>query len=304
MPSIGPLRLSSVRPRRAVPTGVALVIAAACCWALSGFWPARVVAQPPSTLGAVELDIQSEYSHIRLRRRGSIRTLVFVRVGGVEAVESQVDLRRPFELLVPYTQTMFASYFFQPQPERVLLVGLGGGAMVHFVRHHDPQVQIDAVEIDPAVVKIAQDYFGIRPGDGLNIVTEDGFEFLGRTQTRYDVIYLDAFLKPSDQTDETGMPLRLKTVRFYQVLQQKLRPGGVVVFNLNQHPDLREDIETVRQAFAQVYAFRVGTGNMVLVGSPAGQRLSRTELRTRAAELDRRFKTGTLFRRMPGILMP
>ncbi len=262
------------------------------------------MAQAPSALGAVELDIRSEYSHIRLRRKGSVRTLVFVREGGVEAVESQVDLRRPFELLVPYTQTMFVSYLFQPQPERVLLVGLGGGAMVHFLRHYDPKVQIDVVEIDPTVVKIAQEYFGIRPGEGLNIVTADGYEYLGRTEMRYDVIYLDAFLKPSAETDETGLPLRLKTVRFYRMVQEKLRPGGVVVLNLNQHPTLREDIETLRRSFAQVYAFRVGTGNMVLVGSPASQRLDRAELRTRAAELDRRFQTGTLFRQMPGILMP
>lgn len=301
---IGPLRRARGRPRHAVPAGAVLAIAAACCWALSGFWPARAAAQPPSTLGAVELDVQSEYSHIRLRRQGSVRTMVFVRAGGVEAIESQIDLRRPFVLLVPYTQTMFASYFFQPQPERVLLVGLGGGAMVHFLRHYDPKVQIDAVEIDPVVVKIAEDYFGIRPGEGLNIITADGYEYLGRTQTRYDVIYLDAFLKPSAQTDETGLPLRLKTVRFYQMVQEKLQPGGVMVFNLNQHSALREDIETLRQSFAQVYPFRVGTGNLVLVASPAAQRLDRAELRARAAALDRRFNTGTLFRQMPGILMP
>jgi len=305
MLSIGPLPHPQIRLRwRAGPLALAGMVAAVCGWACCMPGCSRALAQPPSSLGPVELDVKSEYSHIRVRRNGSIRTLVFVRDNGVEPIESQIDLRRPYDLLVPYSRTMFASYLFQPHPKRVLIVGLGGGGMVHFLRHYDPEVHIDAVEIDPVVVKIAHDYFAIRPDEHLKVITADGYDYLQKAETRYDVIFLDAFLKPTAETDETGLPLRLKTLRFYQTVQQKLRPGGVVAFNLNQHPQLREDIETVKQAFAQAYAFRVGFNNVVVVGSPASERLSKTELRTRAAQLDRRLKTRTLFRHMPGILMP
>jgi len=280
-----------------------VLLTAVCGWA-AVFSGRDVVAQSSGNLGMVELDVRSEYSHIRVRRRGSVRTLVFVRDNGMEAIESQVDLRRPAELLVAYTRTMFASYLFQPHPEKVLIVGLGGGAMVHFLRRHDPQVHIDAVEIDPVVVKIAKDYFHIQPGEKLDVITADGLDYLKTTQTRYDVIYLDAFLKPSTETDQTGIPLRLKTIRFYQMVQQKLRPDGVVVINLNQHPRLRQDIKTVQQAFGQVYALRVGLANVVLVCVPGNERLSRAQLRVRAVQLDRRFQTGTLFRQIPAVLMP
>jgi len=286
-----------------VPRGLVLLVAAV--WLLLwGLWPAHAGAQAAGNPGTVELEVRSEYSLIRVRRAGSVRTLVFVRDNGVEAIESQVDLRRPHQLLVPYSHTMFASYLFQPHPKRVAIIGLGGGAMVHFLRRYDPQVHIDAVEIDPVVVKIAREYFSVQPDDRLNVITADGLDFLAKTQQQYDVVYLDAFLKPAPDTDETGMPLRLKTIRFYQMVQQKLRPGGVVAINLNQHPGLRQDIETIRQAFAQVYAFRVGLGNLVMVGTAQPQRVSQAQLRRRAAELDRRFQTGTFFRQMPAILLP
>ena len=41
----------------------------------------------------------------------------------------------------------------------------------------------------------------------MNIVTADGLKFIAEAEKQYDVIYLDAFLKPSADTDSTGVPL-------------------------------------------------------------------------------------------------
>lgn len=262
-------------------------------------WPGR--ARLGS--GALELDVRSEFSHVRVRRRGSVRSLIFVRDNGVEAVETVMDLRRPHVLLVPYTQVMFASYLFEPNPRRVVVVGLGGGAMVRFLRHYEPELSVEAVEIDPMVVKIAAEQFGTRPDDKLTITTADGLDYLKKTDIRYDVIYLDAFLKPSAETDLTGLPLRLKTERFYGGLNDKLSPGGVVVVNLNQHPRVADDLETLRAAFAQTYVFRVSTANVVVVASRAAQREPLSALRTRAGELDRRFRANFSFAAMLRLLV-
>jgi len=269
---------------------------------LEALAPAARAGRAPLGSGALEIDVRSEFSHVRVRRRGSTRSLIFVRDNGVEAVETVMDVRRPHVLLVPYTQVMFASYLFQMNPRRVVVVGLGGGAMVRFLRHHEPELLVDAVEIDPLVVKIAAEQFGTRPDDKLSITTADGIDYLKGTDTRYDVIYLDAFLKPSAETDATGVPLRLKTERFYGGLKDKLSPGGVVVVNLNQHPRVARDLETLRAAFAQTYVFRVSTTNVVVVASPSEQREPISALRTRARELDRRFRANFSFAAMLRLL--
>lgn len=245
----------------------------------------------------LEVDRKSKYSHIRIRREGNVRTLLFVRDSGKEVTESKVDLDSPHELQLPYSRTMFASYLFKPDPHRVLIVGLGGGAMVHFLAHYQPDLEVDVVEIDPVVVSLADDYFHVRSEGKVKILTTDGFRYLKDTKRSYDVIYMDAFLKPSADTDDSGVPQRLKTIAFYKSIQQKLRPEGLVVFNLNQHVDTENDIATIASAFPQTAVFRCpGVSNQVVVGSLNPQRSTLEELAARGERLDKQFQASFRFR--------
>jgi spermidine synthase len=252
-------------------------------------------------LGRLELDTRSDYSRIRIRRLNNTRTLLFVRDTGEEVVESKVNLDRPHDLLVTYTQYMFLSYLFQPKHEKVLLVGLGGGAMVHFLKHYDPKVKVDVVEIDPAIGRIADKYFEVRSEGNVNIMIKDGFEHLRKAEEKYDIIYMDAFLKPSRDTDSTGVPLRLKTIKFYKEIQERLTPGGMVVFNINGHDELDDDLKNIGEAFPQAYVFHLpGRTGVIAVGSMAERRVAKAELLDRASKLDRRFATRFSFRDMTG----
>jgi spermidine synthase len=237
----------------------------------------------------VELDLKSDYSHIRLKRQGNVRTLVFVRDNGEEVIESMINLRRPHELLLAYGRFMFASYLLRPAQQRVMIAGMGGGGMVHFYQHYDPEVDIYAVEIDPAVVEIAEKYFHTKPSKHTHIITEDAFRYFERTRLRYDVIYMDVFLKPSRQTDGVGVPRRLKTVQFYKGLGEKLTPGGVVAINLNVNQSLGDDLDTIRAAFPQCYVFRALNTNVVVLATTEKLRQPPAVLRDRARELDTRF---------------
>ena len=125
------------RSPRTPSRGGALLLAAALGMVL-GARPAHGASnRTPRSLGVVEFDKQSEFSHIRVRKLGSVQSLLFVRDNGEEVVQSMVNLKKPYELLGSYSRTMFASYLFWPRQERAL-VGLGGGAMVHFLQHYEP----------------------------------------------------------------------------------------------------------------------------------------------------------------------
>jgi spermidine synthase len=60
--------------------------------------------------------------------------------------------------------------------------------MIHFLRHADPAVRIDAVEIDPLVVKLADEFFSVRTGENVNVIVADGLKFIAETEKQYDVI--------------------------------------------------------------------------------------------------------------------
>ena len=257
----------------------------------------RFAAPRATPAGVLEYETQSDFSRIRIRKLGAVRSMLFVRDNGVEVYESRIDLSQPHVLQFEYLRFLSASFLLRPQPESVLIVGLGGGAMIHFLRHVDPKLRIDAVEIDPVVVRLADEYFNTRSGAGINIITGDGLKFLAETGQKYDVIYVDAFLKPAADTDATGAPLNLRTQKFYKVMQSRLNRDGLVAFNLNPHSDLTGDLRNIEEVFPQTYVFpmsEAALGGAVVLGSTDAQRVDRAELARRGRELDRRLSAPSI----------
>ncbi|HYE84742.1 MAG TPA: fused MFS/spermidine synthase [Vicinamibacterales bacterium] len=254
--------------------GIALVV-----WLMS----------PAAGIGDLEHEEVSAFSRIRVRRDGDVRAMTFVRDNGQEAVQSRVDLSAPHTLQSPYARGMFASYLYQPQPRRVLIVGLGGGAMVRFLTHHEPHLQIDAVEIDPAVVRIADQYFGVRSAGNVRVHTADAVKFVESITDRYDLILMDAFLRPSSDTDATGVPTRLKTLEFLGRLKQALTPGGAIAFNINEHSGMADDIAAVATAFGGVAVYRCPPSQNKVAIATADAMPTDEQIRSRMAALDARF---------------
>ncbi len=59
-----------------------------------------------------------------------------------------------------------------------------------------PNAQLDIVEIDPAVDRVARKYFGFKPAAKTRVFVEDGRVFVkraGRQKPNYDLVMLDAF---------------------------------------------------------------------------------------------------------------
>jgi len=95
---------------------------------------------------------------------------------------------------------------------------------------------VDVVEINPAVVPVAVQFFDLEP-DKLAISLDDGRHFLNRCRKQYDVIVLDAFLGDSS-------PSHLMTREAFASMRRVLRPGGTLVINAFCH------LETGRDFFA------------------------------------------------------
>ncbi|QQP49259.1 Methyltransferase like 13, partial [Caligus rogercresseyi] len=73
-----------------------------------------------------------------------------------------------------------------------LVVGLGGGALAANVSRKYPNLSVDVVELDDAIIRVAQDHFEFKPSESLRVIHEDGLSFI-RCSPRdtYSVIMLD-----------------------------------------------------------------------------------------------------------------
>ena len=238
----------------------------------------------PEHLNQQKVQATGMFSELAIKDHSTRRGMYFIRPNGQELLETEIDLTRPEFLQVRYTQDMLAVYpFFTQKPKRALLIGLGGGAMVHALHAYDPELDLEVVEIDPVVVRFARTYFGIQAleikakqtSTKLKVITADGFDYLKSSQgahqepaKTYDIIWMDAFLQPTAETDSTGSPLNLKTVEFLKnISKTKLSPHGVLAININHHEGLKRDFDSVRAAFPASSIWQVPeTGNYVALG--------------------------------------
>ena len=216
-----------------------------------------------------------------------LRTLRFEKNG---ARQSVVDPEDPGHLEMPYMRVALAGLALCEQPRRILVVGLGGGALPSFLRVHYPDAAIDAVEIDPQVLDVAKRLFGFREDARMRAYVGDGREFIEKArESSYDVIVLDAFGAHS-------VPRRLTTLEFLQAVRRALAPGGVAIGNQwkrPQNPLYDAAVRTYREAFDQVIVLDVeGYANEVLLALPRADPVGRDELVERAHRLaaEKRFR--------------
>jgi spermidine synthase len=153
-------------------------------------------------------------------------------------------------LLFDYTQMMMGALFMMPQPRTVLIVGLGGGTLPRALSAALPGAQIDAVEIDPAVVRVAKQYFSFAPGPNMQVFEEDGRAYVRRavrTGKRYDLIMLDAY-------DHEYIPEHMLTQEFLREVRSLLAPDGVVAANTFSSSRLYDsESVTYRAVFGEFY---------------------------------------------------
>lgn len=141
--------------------------------------------------------------------------------------QSCMDMRNPDHIALNYPKLMLASLYIKPQPRSVLIIGLGGGTLPRALVKALPDVAIDVVEIDPAVVSVAKKYFGFTTSDRVHVIEMDGRVYVKRAireQRRYDLIMLDAF-------DHEYIPEHLLTREFLSEVKTLLTPDGVVAAN-------------------------------------------------------------------------
>jgi spermidine synthase len=191
--------------------------------------------------------------------------------------ESIYDSTDELALPVTYTRFMTVGLAYANAADSLLEIGFGGGRTAWYLHKHIPKLDITCVELDPAVVELAQKHFGVKPEDKFKIVTADGRSYLTKSRETWNVIMIDAYRGPF-------VPFHLLTEEFYKVVQTKLKPGGVVVQNVEPTTMMFDSaIATISKVFANVEVFDAG-GNIVAVAYD-GPKRGQAELTARAAVL-------------------
>jgi spermidine synthase len=164
--------------------------------------------------------------------------------------------------------------------ERVAILGNAAGTTARALGVYYPDAEIDGVELDPAVSRVGRRWFGLEDNPRLTVHDADARPFLRSTDERYDLIVVDAYHQPY-------VPFYLATREFFELVRERLAPGGIVALNVASVPDDERLVQAIGRTVAaelpQVLEWPALRFNTIVLGltDPLD-----------AAELQRRLRTG------------
>lgn len=146
--------------------------------------------------------------------------------------------------------------FSHPNPKSVLIIGGGDGGLLREVVKH-PVKSITQVEIDSDVINLTKKYtpeFSQKSWEDkrLELIIDDGAEFVKKTKKKYDVILLDT-------PDPIGPAKSLFRTTFYHDCKKVLNPGGIIIrqtgSSLLQPEEMPSNFRQMEEIFPEVKVF-------------------------------------------------
>jgi spermidine synthase len=153
-----------------------------------------------------------------------------------------------------------------PRPGRLLLMGLGGGSLAK--SFYQDGWNVDAVEIDPAIIRTAHRYFGLEEHE-CRTFEVDGRRYLSSTDDSYDLMIFDAY-------GSSSIPFHLVTTEVFELAASRLASEGILAMNIEsvgwEDPIVGSLARTLGATFRFVLALPTQEppnvlGNVVLLAS-------------------------------------
>lgn len=267
-----------MRSRSAIRRFGAVTVIAAVLLLILGCLSFRIVHQVRSPFQLVTV---VDTSH-------GFRRLIFDgRLDGSDPIQSEMNLSKPRDLVLSYTQAMMAALPLSDHRRRILLIGLGGASMQKFLHDLLPETVLETVEIDPEVVRVARKFFGFEPDDNQIVHVGDGRTFIENSKEQYDIIFLDAY-------GPNSIPYSLATQEFLEAVRDRLAEGGVVCSNLlTGNPRFWDMVKTYAEVFPELRLIKPPrSGNAILFAPLDRPGLTEKVWAREAAAFEEKHPTG------------
>lgn len=170
-----------------------------------------------------------------------------VRLYSNGVLHSQYNPNKPISGAI-WDLLVLPGFFLKHPPKKVLVLGLGGGSVIHLIRHFFPSCDIHCVELEKQHIHIAKRYFKIP--DDITVIHGDAYQYLANTSVKYDWILDDVFQHISGEP-ERDVPFE----DIFSLYENVLVKDSVLSMNtigVSQLKQLREH----KRAFQQSYVMR------------------------------------------------
>ncbi|WP_394391733.1 spermidine synthase [Shewanella woodyi] len=222
---------------------------------------------------------EDEYGPLLVLEDKHMRVLSF----GDNDEQSKLLKLQPFLPQHTYVQAMLLVLLFI-KPKRVVILGLGGGGLIHALRHYDAGIKITAVELRAQVIEIAKRFFQLPIGKKLTLIHQDAAEFLELADhKKADVIFADIY--GADGVDENQL-----SDAFIKNAAMMIKADGFLVLNCwKEHSQNRELLALLQTYFVEVRACLTGGGNWVVFASKTKRDITSSGMKAKAHSLSQQL---------------
>jgi spermidine synthase len=269
---------------RPVAAALAIVVAGA----VAGGWVLARVAPVSATNESGERVLfraDTQYHRITVTEADNVRHLRFD-----ASNQSAIDLSDGYRSTIAYPNYFDLALAIKPDAKRVLVLGMGGGAVTKRWWRDYPGMSIDSVEIDPVVVDVARRYFGLPDDPRLGVFATDARRFVQTADKTYDVVIVDAYYADS-------LPFHLTTTEFLREVKSRMAPDGVLAYNVispvsgDDSKLFRTTYRTAGGVWDHLWAFPIGLSEDGLPQKPRNVIVLASDADVPGAELLRRIET-------------
>ena len=201
---------------------------------------------------------ESAYNLIRVVQRGERTALILNSITSAQTIKVEGSA---------FTGYYFDDFALGPllvPARRALVLGMGAGSSISATRLTAPAIEFDAVEIDPKVVEVAEEFFDLpRNAPWLKVYVADARPWLMAQQGKYDIVQMDLY------QGGTYIPFYLATRECFALVRRHMNDTGLLMMNVaDPSPDqelLEAIAKTLSQEFASVFVLRRDHGSRMVL---------------------------------------
>ena len=206
---------------------------------------------------------------------------------GTSWVQGAMRLARPDAIELEYVQMMMMWMLFLPDPRRIVQLGLGSAALTKFCHQRFPQARVTAVELNPNVIAICREHFGLAPDDDrLDVREMDALDFVmdDANHGTVDVLQVDLY-------DEEARGPVLSSPEFYRACADCLSADGIMTTNVfGEFSNYDKNLSAMAEVFdAVVWLPEVHDANIVVLAFKNSPSLDFSVLYDRAAAIKKQM---------------
>jgi spermidine synthase len=240
---------------------------------------------PPSpelSFGAVKFDAPGHPPASITELRG-IRYLHL----GTPWVQGAMRLSKPDAIELTYVQMMMMWMLFNEQPRHIVQLGLGSAALTKFCYHRFPDARVTAIELNPNVIAICADQFGLPSNDSRLDVREMNALAFVLDPAQHDTVNI----LQVDLYDQDARGPVLDTPEFYQACADCLTEDGIMVTNVfGDFANYDKNLQAMELVFdAVVWVPEAQDANIVVLAFKKSPSLDFSLLYERAAAIKTRY---------------